>query len=280
MEHDPISIDIKSILQEITKKTIHELYLRFDYILPQHYEVFFCCQMADYNLELSHYDVDKNLKKLLEELKEKTAEHEEKFAKLLDYSGRALHAIEDKDTIELTLVHHQTSRLVSQIKELEKKAYYDDLTGLLNRHGFYKEVCTTNYKMKFDGSFFFIDLDNFKYINDTYGHQCGNLFLKKFGELLTKVLLNIPCKQRFICRLGGDEFLIAIYEDNVHYAKHQLLKTQAKHYELTINHNKTESICFSLGESLFAKNSPLEKAIMMADQAMYRNKRLRKQMNL
>jgi len=272
-----ISSDIRSVLQEITHKTIHELYLRFDYILPQHYEVFFCYQMASGNIKLSDYKkIDNNLKKLLEELEEKIADHEEKFEKLLDYSGRALHAIQDKNTVELTLVHNQTSILVSQIKELEQKAYYDDLTGLLNRQGFYKEVSNATYKMKFAGSFFFIDLDNFKYINDTYGHQRGNSFLKKFAELLIKILLNVPCKQRFICRLGGDEFLIAIYEENVPYVRKQLLNIQDKVYELNMGNGKIEPIHFSLGESFFNKDTSLEKAIILADQEMYRNKKLKK----
>lgn len=272
--------EVKKTLQDITHKTINELYLKFEFIMPQLYEAAFGRRMADLNVKLSKYNVEEELKRLLSEIEVKSAENEKNFAKLLDYSGRALSAIDKENKTELQLIHKQTSKFVVQIQELEQKAYYDDITGLLNRNGFHKEVCGINNKSKFSGSMFFIDLDNFKYINDSYGHHCGNTVLKTFAGLLSKQLINIPQNQRFISRVGGDEFLIAVNEENAAYTSNELKRVQDNSYEFLIDGDNHEPISFSFGEAVFTKNTPLEKVVMMADKEMYRNKRDRKEKRL
>lgn len=91
-------------------------------------------------------------------------------------------------------------------KELEINylSYYDEVTGIPNRRFFMKEssrlikeLCNVNI------AFIFIDLDNFKYVNDTYGHDYGDALLYEFS----KMILEMQIDNSFLARYGGDEFV-------------------------------------------------------------------------
>lgn len=100
---------------------------------------------------------------------------------------------------------------ISQRKELEQKlntmAYYDKLTNLPNRQ-FFMHKLETNVKQNISFALFFIDLDDFKIINDTMGHDAGDELLK----IIAKRLKNCLNKNDTVCRLGGDEFTVLIHE--------------------------------------------------------------------
>ncbi|WP_169777728.1 GGDEF domain-containing protein, partial [Campylobacter mucosalis] len=92
-------------------------------------------------------------------------------------------------------------------KKLEHIAMTDQLTGLANRHKMLNELddCWKNFIQngtKF--SFLMFDLDNFKIINDTFGHDAGDKVLSVFS----KMLLDNVRTDDIVCRMGGDEFLI------------------------------------------------------------------------
>lgn len=94
-------------------------------------------------------------------------------------------------------------------KYLDKLAYYDVTTDLPNRHFFQEHLdravehaITTGQKM----ALMFLDLDNFKIVNDTAGHKTGDLLLKQASSRLSNVLR----QHDYICRIGGDEFAIII----------------------------------------------------------------------
>lgn len=98
-------------------------------------------------------------------------------------------------------------------KYLDKLAYYDVTTDLPNRHFFQEHLgravehaITTKQKM----ALLFLDLDNFKIVNDTAGHQTGDLLLKQASSRLSNVLR----AHDYICRIGGDEFAIIIEDIN------------------------------------------------------------------
>ncbi len=98
-------------------------------------------------------------------------------------------------------------------EEVSLIAYYDSLTGLPNRTLFlnnFREILKKAIANNKKGALIFIDLDNFKYVNDTFGHDYGDLLLKIFSQLL-KV-----CAKDYgqISRLSGDEFIILIEEFN------------------------------------------------------------------
>jgi diguanylate cyclase (GGDEF)-like protein len=98
-------------------------------------------------------------------------------------------------------------------ERVKRIAYYDSITGLPNRVMLIKELSRSIISAKKNNQKFallFMDLDNFKAINDRYGHIAGDELLKKFGIRLRNSLQ----KDIFVSRLGGDEFVILIPKIN------------------------------------------------------------------
>lgn len=91
--------------------------------------------------------------------------------------------------------------------KLSQIAHFDTITNLPNRHSFNSqiEMALVNYKFSHKNfALMYIDLDNFKYVNDTFGHHAGDLLLARVGERLHAALR----QEDYIARLGGDEFVI------------------------------------------------------------------------
>ncbi len=105
------------------------------------------------------------------------------------------------------LVKERTKELENAYQELSHQAVTDMLTGTFNRLEYSRVLESENAQFKRTGQNYaviYIDLDNFKYINDTYGHASGDFVLLEISKLLK------DCKRSsdFLFRMGGDEFLI------------------------------------------------------------------------
>lgn len=107
-----------------------------------------------------------------------------------------------------------------KIYEINTKLYLsavtDQLTGVFNREGFYRKLTTLLAEIKHgkrESKFglMFIDLDNFKPYNDTFGHDIGDVVLIRMAEIFKELSQD----EGFVCRYGGDEFLIVYYTDDV-----------------------------------------------------------------
>ncbi|MFP4457427.1 MAG: diguanylate cyclase domain-containing protein [Clostridia bacterium] len=102
-----------------------------------------------------------------------------------------------------------------QVKELREMVNYDSLTGLKNFHCFnkmlYDIVQDANYKHF--ASLLIIDIDHFKFVNDTYGHNIGNDCLQRVGKLIEKQFLD---DSNIAARIGGEEFGILITDTDEH----------------------------------------------------------------
>ncbi|GAB6167768.1 hypothetical protein JCM1393_02280 [Clostridium carnis] len=157
-------------------------------------------------------------------------------------------------------------------KEIEVKhlSYYDEVTGMPNRRYFIDSV--TEIIKKRQGTdervaFIFIDLDNFKYVNDTYGHDVGDALLIKFSELINE----LSGKESFIARFGGDEFILAKYnikdKNEVTVILDNIIKTLSK----PININDKEVFCtLSIGVSIYPSDGKdITTLLKRADMAMY-----------
>ncbi|MDK2950430.1 MAG: glucokinase [Kosmotogales bacterium] len=165
-------------------------------------------------------------------------------------------------------------------EELEYKAHYDSLTNLPNRdflmEKLYYEIRRHKAKKRMMG-IFFIDIDNFKQINDTYGHNVGDKVLKIFTEKLKRSIK----KTDFLSRYAGDEFILLV--TNIIYMGEKEVKKIAERlinqFEDTIMlKNKKISIHLSvhcsIGISLYPNDSrELNKLIHFADRAMYEAKK-------
>lgn len=155
---------------------------------------------------------------------------------------------------------------------LERMAYKDQLTGLSNRHELHR-FFSENFNPDMYGSVILIDLDRFKAINDTLGHDIGDILLQQLGERLERIL----DQQSKVFRLGGDEFLIAcLGYDRVQTEQlaGRLVDEIKSPFQIETN---TLYVTGSLGISLAPEQgSELSVLMKAADTAMYHAKALGK----
>lgn len=163
--------------------------------------------------------------------------------------------------------------LKKQIKEIEYYANYDTLTNVYNRRRIFEELNKEYQKYKrFHRTFSvaMIDIDDFKNVNDTYGHQSGDIVLSELSSVLKSMLRVYDTLGRF----GGEEFLILLPETNSDMAKlsiQRMLKEVTNH-NIKIVDEQSVSITFSAGVSEIAENMTLNDAIAQADEKLYQAK--------
>lgn len=122
------------------------------------------------------------------------------------------------------------NRMNSQLQDM---AVTDLLTGLYNRQGFEKQLEKDSERYPEDNLLIYIDLDNFKYYNDTFGHQLGDFVLLRFAQLLERVVDNVG----YAVRYGGDEFLIVIHGKSLEFGKRvakNILYNMTEHFQTVI----------------------------------------------
>jgi len=165
---------------------------------------------------------------------------------------------------EVGVVMDITDRKLTENK-LKKLALYDRLTGVYNRYALEeflkKEVAKARrYKMPF--SLLFIDVDNFKQINDTYGHQAGDRVLKQLARLFKN---NIR-KTDIPGRCGGDEFLLIVHSEPLVVAE-----KLRRIVEETVFNEKIK-ITVSIGIATYHEGDTIETILRKADSALYKAK--------
>ncbi len=164
---------------------------------------------------------------------------------------------------------HQARRLADAGVELEiaqTMASTDPLTGLLNRQGL---VDVTENPVPQPGVLLFIDLDNFKLVNDEDGHAAGDRVLRRIGSALRQLVRNNDA----VCRLGGDEFLVFLPSpvDDERIAELESLILSAVR-------SIDERISASIGSATRTSEHmlPIENLLRKSDAAMYADKRSKK----
>jgi diguanylate cyclase (GGDEF)-like protein/PAS domain S-box-containing protein len=170
---------------------------------------------------------------------------------------------------------------ITEQKKLEHKLHSlsitDELTGLLNRRGFMMmakkqlRIADRNQGKLF---LIFADLDNLKMVNDTYGHDIGDLLLVKVAKILSSFR-----RSDIIARLGGDEFAILLSDSSESGGEKKL----AERFELLVQEeNKKNELGFEIGISFgvvaYDKYKPcqIDELIAKADKLMYLSKKRKK----
>ncbi len=162
---------------------------------------------------------------------------------------------------------------VTERDRLSALCQTDDLTGLLNRRAFGNIAAAyeKQYKNKMaDFVLFMIDLDDFKHVNDNYGHEYGNIVLKSVAKSLTMAAAG----DSIVFRYGGDEFII------IHQIRHDSdVESIGKHITrfvegpLNIDGNNI-SIKVSYGSALYSETISIPSLLELADKRMYEMKKL------
>lgn len=155
------------------------------------------------------------------------------------------------------------------IKRIEELAYTDQLTGLPNRtwfNNYFNEVLLNTKEMKAPIAILMLDFDNFKDVNDTLGHNVGDLYLKKVSTRLKQCL----SQHETIARVGGDEFIILV-EDTTKVKVSLLAEKILKEMNYGI-HLSSHDITVTLSVGISIKTDPntdAETMLKQADLAMY-----------
>lgn len=160
---------------------------------------------------------------------------------------------------------------------IHHQAYHDALTGLPNRNFLLEKIESIIKEHPSDDkkiAIIFLDLDNFKKVNDTEGHEAGDQLLR----IATKRMRNCVREADILARLGGDEFVILIESDisqsGLMRLSANILESLAKPFILN-NHN--HFISCSMGISIYPRDDTLPEGLIgKADMAMYRAKKMGK----
>ncbi len=185
------------------------------------------------------------------------------------YSSYALFEAIGSYLATMFLAYFYADALLNLIEKLNYRAIYDPLTKLYNRQFVLdyldREIEKIKRGLKNKICVVYIDLDNFKYVNDKYGHTVGDEVLKK----VAKIFLKNFRKTDIVGRVGGDEILIIVnpcdnksIENKINLIK-KMVEQELKKYNISLSYG----IVLIPNETL-----NLEKAIKLADKRMYENK--------
>ncbi len=194
-------------------------------------------------------------------------------------------ALLTSETVRLTrqqrdVLHSAVSHMGLALKnallyrEAKLRADHDGLTRIFNRRYFDERIVeemTRAQRYGQDISLLIVDLDHFKRVNDTYGHQAGDLVLKEVGALLTETLRSTD----FAARYGGEEFAVILTHTGQTHAWQLAERLRAKVEKLRFEHEGSRfQVTASIGVSAmergtFSRNADLIRA---ADKALYRAK--------
>lgn len=159
----------------------------------------------------------------------------------------------------------EAQREAAEAQALRLQAGQDDLTGLLNRRGLYERL--ENEEIR-DATVVVLDCDDFKDVNDTYGHLVGDEFLQGLAGRLSGAV----SRQDLIARWGGDEFLIVVrgpFVEGSEVAARVVREVSARPMATSAG---LIPVSLSAGAAPLSSSTSLDQALGSADRAMYEAK--------
>jgi len=203
-----------------------------------------------------------------------------------NYSIRATVATDDEIGVLAKNFNTMVDRLEEQIMNLDQKvkekteklkqlAITDSLTGLYNRR-YFSEVALEIFELEKRESdtlsIIMLDIDKFKRVNDTYGHQAGDEVIVQIAIILDRM----KRESDVVCRYGGEEFILLLPKTSGDGAYVVAERIREEVAETIINFQKEKQISFtvSLGvsEVIYEKDNHIEAVIKRADDALYKAK--------
>jgi len=177
-----------------------------------------------------------------------------------------------KENQEVALLRKKIELLENQLKEVKKEAKTDDLTNMLNKKALTDALNKQEdffKRFKRNYSVIFFDIDHFKNVNDTYGHEAGDVILKSIGLILNRYSRDIDIVGRF----GGEEFIIIAPETEKKGAfvfankiRQVIQKTKFMYKKTRIN------ITISAGVAERQESTGVDETVELADRRLYKAK--------
>jgi diguanylate cyclase (GGDEF)-like protein len=168
-----------------------------------------------------------------------------------------------------------TCRWLTRFSETQTLLNMDDLTGLYN-HRYLEQAIDREIKraQRYDSSFclLFIDLDDFKPINDKYGHLAGSQVLREVAQILKSTLRDVD----LVFRYGGDEFVILLIESDARNGLKtaQRIRERIQHTGFSVGGGATAHVTASIGVAAFPEHAQeKDRLLALADECMYESKR-------
>ncbi|MBN2808206.1 MAG: diguanylate cyclase [Deltaproteobacteria bacterium] len=219
-----------------------------------------CAQLDNHLLNLKAYGNITDLAQLKREIAEELG--------IVIDNNKAIHSniIDAQETVK---------RLQKKMEEVADMATIDELTGLCNRRALFSRLSEEHSRAKRYNQTFsllLIDIDDFKNVNDEYGHQVGDGILKGLGSFLRQNLRDSD----FPARFGGEEFICllpSIDIDQAVQAGNKIIKMLAQSTLTSRKTGVTLQITVSIGVANFAADDDVDSLIKRADDALYLAKR-------
>lgn len=218
--------------------------------------------------QIKAIDISKSKPTDLSELQNRLVNAVENIENEMNLVGKNL----EKDKSNVCQLEDRIKCLEKELEEATKESQTDHLTGALTRRAFEKELgrVESNFERNtVEYAVVFFDIDFFKKINDTYGHEAGDVILKTFAKILEKQTREYDA----ICRYGGEEF-VAI----VHFKLKRELLGYLKRVKTIVTENKFVykneriHITFSAGVAIRNRYKTYHDAVKKADELLYEAK--------
>ena len=151
-------------------------------------------------------------------------------------------------------------------KKIMNESRTDELTKINNRYGLYdyfdQEIIKNNKVLAL------FDIDDFKKVNDVYGHVTGDIILKRVAEITSTVL-----KDAFVCRYGGEEFVVVLNDEgDVPFFDRLELLRESIAKEIFTDEAKKFYVTITAGAVKYSEGISLEEWVELADEKMYSGK--------
>lgn len=261
-------------MEEITFLT-NKFFKDKNVVLPHEYEIQFIKNAKKFNVDIKDTIIfEEYLQKKENQINHIMEETNINLNKIHKNTIEAQKYIIKKDDKKLSSINEELNKMKNEIILLQNELYTDPLTKSLNRK-WLSEKFLDNNKFNNKGFFVFLDLNDFKSLNDSFGHLIGDQVLSYFVKFLEKEFNNGISN---IVRYAGDEFIILINNNTDNYffdkvdkeikEKQKILKNT----KLGNKEHKNISFSFSYGISQFKKNDDFDIIFEEADKNMYINK--------
>lgn len=175
--------------------------------------------------------------------------------------------------VEVFTDESKRSEILQELATLKQEVYLDELTSIGNRKFASMNLKTRKFELETMGvpyGILFFDIDRFKNVNDTYGHDVGDDVLKMVAKSAGYGLRKLDA----LCRWGGEEFLAVIpsvSREKLHEIAERV-RTLVKHSWLSVPDNPKLAVTISIGATMGTPDDTLESVVKRADELMYASK--------